>query len=221
MDPRQGRRTHALARACALLRGVACAVPASMLAVALALLLDDAHAAPPYFADVVLEDPRGKEWPLGALTGHATLLVIADRAGSDDALAWGKGAGEARTPGIAHWAEPGKLVVVSVLDLRAVPDFARGTARWLIVQMIEETKPAGPPRLLDWEGVVAKPAGAEEGVATVRLHAPDGTLVHQDAGAPTPEKLARLLAAIDDVLATVAQPASAPTPTASPARGAE
>lgn len=187
----------------------------------LATLAGDAHAGPPYFAGVVLEDPRGKAWPLDALREHATLLVIADRAASDDALAWGKGAGEARLASIAHWAEPGKLVVVSILDLRAVPSFARGTARWLIVQMLDEKKPGGPPRLLDWEGVIATPAGAEEGVATVRLYAPDGALAFADGGAPTPEKLERLLAAIDGVLEGLATPAATATPLASATPGAE
>lgn len=173
-----------------------------------------ARAAPAFFEGVVLEDPRGKEWPLGALRGHATLLVIADRAASDDALAWGKGAGEARLDDVAHWAAPGKLTVVSVLDLRGIPEIARGTARWLILRMLDEQKLAGPPRLMDWDGVIVTPAGAEEGVATVRLYAPDGTLVHADGGAPTPEKLARLLAAIDGVLAGLAPPQASPAASA-------
>ncbi len=201
---------------------VLCVAVATLL---LAALAGETQAGPPYFAGVVLEDPRGKEWPLGELVGQATLVVIADRAAADDALAWGRGAGEARLDRVAHWAEPGKLAVVSVLDLRGIPAVARGTARWLIVQMLDEQKPAGPPRLLDWDGVIVTPAGAEEGVATVRLYAPDGTLAHADAGTPTPEKLARLLAAIDVVLASApaprATPAAAAPPVASATAGGE
>jgi len=194
-----------------------CVVGATLL---LATLAGHAHAGPAYFAGVVLEDPRGKEWALGELVGHATLVVIADRAAADDALAWGRGAGEARIDRVAHWAEPGKLTVVSVLDLRGIPAVARGTARWLIVQMLDEQKPAGPPRLLDWDGVVVSPAGGEEGVAAVRLYAPDGTLAHADGGTPTPEKLERLLAAIDGVLASAATAQPAPAASASPAASA-
>jgi hypothetical protein len=169
-------------------------------------------AAPAPFAGVVLEDPEEKAWQLSALAGHPVLLVVADRAASSASVEWGRGIGAARPQSVAAWIVPGKVAVVSIADLRAVPGFARGTARWIIARMVGEQGPGGPPLLLDWDGAVAERIGAHDGVPNVRLFDADGVLVLSDEGDATPERIARLAAAIDRLVqapgaATAAGPA--------------
>lgn len=151
-------------------------------------------------AGIILEDPDARAWDLSALAGHPVLLVVADRAASGESVEWGRRIGAARPQSVGAWIVPGKTAVVSVADLRAVPGFARGTARWIIAQMVGEQGAGGPPLLLDWDGVVAQRIGAHDGVPNVRLYASDGTLVLQDEGDATPERIARLAAAIDGLV---------------------
>ena len=172
-------------------------------------------AAP--FAGVVLEDPDERPWDLGRLAGHPALVVVADRSASGASVEWGRGIGAARPQGVSAWLAPGKVAVVSVADLRAVPGFARGTARWIIAVMVGEQGAGGPPLLLDWDGAVATRIGARAGVPNVRLYAADGTLVLRDEGDATPERIARLAAAIDGLVpppAAAADADDAPTPAA-------
>ena len=174
-------------------------------------------AASAPFAGVVLEDPDAKKWDLASLAGHPALIVVADRSASGESVEWGRGIGTARPHGVAAWIVPGKVAVVSVADLRGVPGFARGTARWIIAKMVGEQGPGGPPLLLDWDGAVAARIGAHDGVPNVRLYAADGTLVLSDEGDATPERIARLAAAIDRL---VPPPSAAPAPSATPAEPA-
>jgi hypothetical protein len=172
-----------------------------------AAAVGEAAAAMP-FAGIVLEDPDERRWELSALAGHPVLLVVADRSASGESVEWGRGIGTARPQSVGAWIVPGKVAVVSVADLRAVPGFARGTARWIIARMVGEQGPGGPPLLLDWDGAVAARIGAHDGVPNVRLYAADGTLVLADEGDATPERVARLAAAIDGLVpgATVSSP---------------
>jgi hypothetical protein len=168
-------------------------------------------------AGVVLEDPEEKPWDLGLLAGHPALVVVADRSASGESVEWGRGIGAARPQSVGTWIVPGKVAVVSVADLRGVPGFAHGTARWIIAKMVGEQGAGGPPLLLDWDGAVATRIDAREGVPNVRLYAPDGTLVLRDEGDATPERIARLAAAIDELAPPppVSSPhaaAAAPTP---------
>jgi hypothetical protein len=167
------------------------------------------------FAAVALEDPDGRPWHLGELAGVPALVAVADRGGSSQAVDWGRGIARLRPHGVAGWASAAKVAIVSVADLRAVPGFARGAARWAIDAMIDQQGggATGPPLLLDWEGAVAGRLGPRDGVANLRLYDAAGTLVLTDEGAPTAEKLERLAAAIDAVLAST--PAASPTPAAS------
>ncbi|MBY0276789.1 hypothetical protein K2Z84_15740 [Candidatus Binatia bacterium] len=167
-------------------------------------------------AGVVLEDPEEKPWDLALLAGHPALVVVADRSASGASVDWGRGIGAARPQGVATWIVPGKVAVVSVADLRGVPGFAHGTARWIIAKMVGEQGAGGPPLLLDWDGAVATRVDAREGVPNVRLYAPDGTLVLRDEGDATPARIARLAAAIDGLVppppASSSNAAAAPTP---------
>lgn len=165
------------------------------------------------FAGVVLEDPDERPWDLGHLVGHPVLLVVADRAASGESVEWGRGIGAARPQSVAAWIAPGKVAVVSVADLRAVPGFARGTARWIIAAMVGEQGAGGPPLLLDWDGAVATRIGARDEMPNVRLYAADGTLVLGDEGDATPERIARLAAAIDGLV-----PPPSPAATAADAK---
>jgi hypothetical protein len=164
-------------------------------------------------AGVVLEDAAGHPWDLDALVGQPVLVVLADRSASAKAVAWGRAIGRARPGEVALWASPGKVATLSLADLRAVPGFARGVARWIIAQMVgEHAGEKGPPLLLDWDGAVAGRVDAEEGVPNVRLYAADGSLVLRDSGDPAPEKVARLATAIDGVVSGAAPPAGAASP---------
>jgi hypothetical protein len=169
------------------------------------------------FAGIVLEDPEEKTWDLAMLGGHPVLMVVADRSGSSESIEWGKGIGAARPQSVATWIAPGKVAVVSVADLRGVPGFARGTARWFIAKMVGEQGPGGPPLLLDWDGAVAARIDAHDGVPNVRLYAADGTLVLRDQGDATPERIARLAAAIDGLVPPPAPSASATAAPSEPA----
>lgn len=164
---------------------------------------------------VILEDPEEKKWDLSLLAGHPVLVVVADRSASGESVEWGRGIGAARPQSVATWIVPGKVAVVSVADLRGVPGFAHGTARWIIAKMVGEQGAGGPPLLLDWDGAVASRIDAREGVPNVRLYAPDGTLVLRDEGDATPERIARLATAIDGLV----PPPSAAPPAATPAAG--
>lgn len=161
-------------------------------------------------AGIVLEDPDARAWDLSALTGHPVLLVVADRAASGESVEWGRGIAAARPQSVAAWLAPGKVAVVSVADLRAVPGFARGTARWIIARMVGEQGGGGPPLLLDWDGAIAARIAARDGVPNVRLYADDGTLALQDEGDATPESIARLAAAIDRLVSPAPGGASEP-----------
>ena len=158
-----------------------------------------ASAASP-LAGIVLEDPEERKWDLSLLAGHPALVVVADRSASGESVEWGRGIGAARPQSVGTWIVPGKVAVVSVADLRGVPGFAHGTARWIIAKMVGEQGAGGPPLLLDWDGAVASRVDAREGVPNVRLYAPDGTLVLRDEGDATPERIARLAAAIDGLV---------------------
>lgn len=173
----------------------------------------EAPASP--LAGVTLEDPDGRVWKLDELTRVPALVVVADRAASGAAVDWGRALGAARPRSVALWAAPGKVAVVSIADLRGVPSFARGMARWAIAAMVDESEgDAGPPLLLDWEGTVATRVDARAGTPNLRLYAADGSLVLREDGDATPEKVARLAAAIDSI---VARPSSAPSSSPSPA----
>ncbi len=152
-------------------------------------------------AAVVLEDVDGRRWPAAEIDAQPLLIVVADRGASEDARAWGREIGRQRGGSVAHWAQPGRVVVVSAADLRAVPSFARGTARWIIAQGRSGRDDGAPPLMLDWDGALAGPVAAKEGTATVLLYAADGRLLLRDEGAPTAEKIARVVAAIDALLA--------------------
>ena len=166
-------------------------------------------------AGIVLEDPEERKWDLSLLAGHPALVVVADRSASGESVEWGRGIGAARPQSVGTWIVPGKVAVVSVADLRGVPGFAHGTARWIIAKMVGEQGAGGPPLLLDWDGAVASRIDAREGVPNVRLYAPDGTLVLRDEGDATPERIARLATAIDGLV----PPPSAAPPAATPAAG--
>lgn len=169
-------------------------------------------AAP--FAGVVLEDPDGRRWDFAALLGQPALVVVADRSASSASVDWGRDIGAARPHSVALWVSPGKVAIVSIADLRSVPGFARGTARWIIARMVGEQGQGGPPLLLDWDGVVAGRIAAEDGVPNIRLYAPDGKLVLSDSGTATADKIARLVAAIDGLVGAAATPLPAAPGTA-------
>jgi hypothetical protein len=188
----------------------------------LGALLSAALCAPATAADdraplagVVLEDPGGRSWDLDALVGQPVLLVVADRGASGKAVDWGRGIAAARPHALAPWASPGTVAILSVADLRGVPGFARGTARWIIAALVgAQAGQGGPPLLLDWDGKVAVPIAALDGVPNVRLYAADGRLVLGDSGDPTADAITRLAAAIDGLVAAAQASAAAPTPTA-------
>jgi len=206
----KGLSSHAVGAPGVVLASAALALLTLVSAVALGAAED---AAP--FAGVVLEDPEERKWELAALVGHPALMVVADRSASSASVDWGRDIGAARPQGVALWVSPGKVAIVSIADLRAVPGFARGTARWIIARMVGEQGQGGPPLLLDWEGAVAGRIDAQDGVPNVRLYAADGSLVLRDSGTATPEKIAALAAAIDGLLGAVATPAApAPPPSA-------
>lgn len=200
---------------------VRAAGPRALLASVLFLLvllgasrLRAADAAP--FAGVVLEDPDGRQWDFAALVGQPALVVVADRSASSASVDWGRDIGAARPHSVGLWVSPGKVAIVSIADLRAVPGFARGTARWIIAKMVGEQGQGGPPLLLDWDGVVAGRIAAQDGVPNLRLYASDGMLVLSDSGAATPDKIARLAAAIDGLVGAAGTPAPAATGAAKP-----
>jgi hypothetical protein len=170
-------------------------------------------------AGVALEDPDGRSWDLAALAGRPVLVVVADGDAADEAAAWGKAINDACRDCLAHWVEPGRLTVLSVADLRSVPSFARGTARWMISKMGDDEPVVGPPRLLDWEGAVAGPIGAREGVPNVRLFDASGALVVEASGDATPAEVARVNSAIERLFPAKAGEPAGPTPAApEPAR---
>jgi hypothetical protein len=185
-------------------------VRALLLVVPSLLLVAAAHATEterrPSLVDVVLEDADGKSWRMAEVDAHPLLVVVADRSASGDARAWGREIAKQRRDVLAHWAQPGRVVIVSAADLRAVPGFARGTARWLIAQARDDDDPGAPPLMLDWDGALANAVGANEESATVVLYAADGRVLLRDEGSSTPDKVARLAVAIDVALGASAEP---------------
>ena len=174
----------------------------------------------PYRADAggrisaaVLEDPDGRPWRLSELDGQPVVVVVADRAASGEAVDWGRRIGAAWGERISLWSDRERVAVLSVADLRAVPGFARGIARWIIARLVaDEADPAGrasPPLLLDWDGVVIGALDVEPEGATVIVLGRDRGVEFVATGEPTEEKVARLGTALERVDARPATPALA------------
>jgi hypothetical protein len=159
---------------------------------------------------LALEDASGRAWPLAPLAGRTLVVVVADRAGSEQSRAWAEGLAAALPGRLATSAESGKATVVSVADLRGVPAVARPMARWIIARWVGDaaTAPGGatgpaavPPLLLDWDGAVASRIEARPDVANVVVLDRDGRAAARERGAASAEALARIAAAVDASLA--------------------
>jgi hypothetical protein len=180
---------------------------AGRVAVVLSLLLATAAApaADDPLAGLVLADLSDRRWTLDELRGEPVLLIVADRSAAAQAEAWGAWLAP-RTAVLAPWRAPGKVVWLSVADLRRVPEFARETAR----EGLRAPDAARPPEraarssalLLDWNGDISKPLDAPRGAALVVLLGRDRQPVVRVTGAPTEPAVAEVVAA----LARVASP---------------
>jgi hypothetical protein len=152
-------------------------------------------AAPNPLAGVVLEDDAGRSWRLGELVGTPVLLVVADRTASADANEWGRRLAAAGAP-LAPWRAAGTATWLAVADLRRVPEYAREAARARVREREAGRSPGerqrSSPLLLDWDGRIAGPLGAERGRALVVLIGADGRILIQARGAPTDATVAGL-----------------------------
>jgi hypothetical protein len=161
-----------------------------------------AGAADDPLADLVLDDASGRARALDELRDRPVLLVIADRRASQQASEWGARLA-AQGLALAPWSAPGRVVWLSIADLRGVPEYARDEAR----ERLEERE-AGrgatersqcSPLLADWEGRLAESFRGTRGEALIVLLSRDHQPVHRERGAPTDEAVGRLSAAVEAV----------------------
>jgi hypothetical protein len=182
------------------LRAAVCAVVVT----AGALVGSGASAEDP-LAGIVLDDTTGRSWHLDELRNAPVLLIIADRRAPEQATQWGERLA-ARTLPVAPWRDHGKVVWLSVADLRRVPDYARDSARERVrddeTGRSQDERRQRSPLLLDWSGLLAERFGAERGEALVVLLAADRRRLVDARGAPTDATVTRLA----DAITTAAAP---------------
>ncbi len=139
-----------------------------------------------------LSDQYGVEHSIAFPLDRPMVLLIADRAGSEQLDDW-------LVPLAEHYAD--ELLIQGVAELSAVPRLLRPMVRALFRQ--DEAAPV----LLDWTGDVANGFGARADVANVYLLAPDGEILHRVNGAFTTPAWQALRAAIDASIRRPAPPA--------------
>jgi hypothetical protein len=140
-------------------------------------------------------DAAGRSWRLGDLAGAPVLLVVADRTASASANEWGRRLAAAGAP-LAPWRAEGTAAWLAVADLRRVPEYARDAARARVREREAGRSPGerqhSSPLLLDWDGRIAGPLGAERGRVLVVLIGADGRILIQARGEPTDAAVAGL-----------------------------
>lgn len=185
---------------------------------------DDRKTVATALASASLDDSKGHRWNLAEIASHPVLLLLAGRKGSDQAAAWGEGIHRRHPDGLALWATPSDplaVVIVSDADLHEVPGVLHGIVRWRIASVIadrEREGKAGPPLLLDWEGVLPRAVGADtSGDAVVVLLDRDRAERARFSGEPTEATLGALATAIDALRSADAPAKAAAPPKADPA----
>lgn len=174
-------------------------VLARVLVAAGLLLATAVGAADDPLAGVVLADLSDRRWVLDELRGEPVLVVVADRTASPHAASWGAWLSP-RTSVLAPWRAPGKVVWLSIADLRRVPEYARESAK----EGLRAPDAARPPEqaartsplLLDWSGDVASRLDAARGVATVVLLGRDRQPIVRVTGPPTESAVAEVVGAV-------------------------
>jgi len=172
-------------------------------AIALALALASvATAVDDPLAGLVLEDTGGRPRALEELRGQPVLLVIADRRAAQQANDWGARLASQGLP-LAPWSAPGRVVWLSIADLRGVPEYARDDARGRVREgqagRGDTERSQCSPTLLDWQGRLGESLSSGRGEALVVVLSADHQPVQRERGAPTDEALERLRIAIENV----------------------
>lgn len=153
-------------------------------------------------AGLVLDDTEGRPWALDELRDRPVLLVVADRRASQQASDWGTRLA-AQGLALAPWSAPGRVVCLSIADLRGVPEYARDEARDRVRERQADRgdteRSQCSPMLLDWQGRIGESFSSRRGEALVVVLSSDHQPVHREQGVPTDEALERLRAEIESV----------------------
>lgn len=145
---------------------------------------EEAPARPDRVPSFALPDQFNDEHAVTFPRSKPTVLVLADRRGSEQLDGWLKPLGE-RHAETVH--------IDGVADVRGVP----GLMRWGVRQIFR--RGSKTPILLDWEDTVCGPLAYEGGVANLIVIDRDGAIVHRVHG----EATAAALATVNEVLETL------------------
>lgn len=127
-----------------------------------------------------------------------TLVVIADRRGSDGRQAWANALRAQYADPLDRRPEPA-LVVIRVAHLAGIPKPFRG-------RLVDRFFAGEPPVALDWEGQAAGQLQFAPGVPNLVLLDRTGGVVLTLAGAPEKKNRERLFAEIDRLLSSAPMP---------------
>ena len=140
--------------------------------------------------DFVLEDQHRDEHDYRFPRERVTVLLLADRKGSD---------------GLEEWVRPLYERYELDIDLRGIaelseaPRIFRGLIRLGFRQVLEY------PVLMDWEGEVCEALNYPGEVPRVVVAAPDGEIALKVDGKPEPERIARVVETVDELLEAEAE----------------
>ena len=137
--------------------------------------------------DFVLEDQHRDEHDYRFPRERVTVLLVADRKGSD---------------GLEKWVRPLYERYELDIDLRGIaelseaPRIFRGLIRLGFRQVLEY------PVLMDWEGEVCEALNYPGEIPRVVVAAPDGEIALKVDGEAEPERIARVMRSVDALLET-------------------
>ena len=137
--------------------------------------------------DFTLEDQHRDEHEYHFPRERVTVLLLADREGSD---------------GLEEWVRPLYERYELTIDLRGIaelseaPRIFRGLIRLGFRQVLEY------PVLMDWEGEVCEALNYPGEVPRVVVAAPDGEIALKVDGEAEPERVARVMRSVDELLET-------------------
>jgi hypothetical protein len=145
----------------------------------------DPAASQPRLQSFALTDQYGTNHNVSFPRERPLLLTVADRGGAEQMSGW-------LEP--IHDFDATLLDIVGVAQLRAVP--------WLLRNRVQRElrRQYSHPLLLDWQGQLERTLGCRLDQANVFLIDGHGRIVHHQAGAASPGKIAELRAAVHRVL---------------------
>lgn len=137
--------------------------------------------------EFALQDQHGRQHAYRLPSDKVSVLFFADHAGSSQLEPWIQ-------PLYERYQE--SIAIYGVADLSTVPAFLQGVVALFIRGQVQY------PVMLDWTGTIARAYTYTKGQAQVLLVNTAGDIVFAVTGPVNTQKLAGVLAQIDDLLST-------------------